>query len=83
LIYYVLFYRKLLGNSPVEKWLKILFYFSIVGLTLSSELFLGPWLSDVFEVLGFVTWGGVSIFCMLMLIYVKLPAATRDAPLKL
>jgi hypothetical protein len=83
LIYYVLFYRKLLGNSPAEKWLKILFYFSIVGLTLSSELFLGPWLSDVFEVLGFVTWGGVSIFCMLMLIYVKLPAATRDAPLKL
>jgi hypothetical protein len=83
LIYYVLFYKKLFANASVEMGIKILFYFSIVGLTLSSELFVGPWLSDVFEVFGLVTWGGVSIFCMLILIYVKLPAATRDAPLKL
>jgi len=61
-----------------KKWVKGLYYVSIVCLIGSSELFVGVYFSDVLELYGIITIGALCLFAALFIIHQSLPKNTLE-----
>ena len=81
IFYYLVFEKKMLANSKSEKTTKWLFYLSMIALILSSELFMGVWFSDILEVFGIITIGGVLMLVALFKVYFGMPKQMRESPI--
>lgn len=75
LVFYVLVYGQQRVKTKLPRYIRVLFYISILCTTFSSELFLGVWFSDVAETYGIILWGGVSLLAALLAITKHLPEA--------
>lgn len=79
LINLLLFHIKVRATKKYSRIAKGLFYLSLLGITFSSELFVGPAFSDELEAYGIVTWGGVALVSLMFLIYLSLTKAQRNS----
>lgn len=68
-IYYYLFQLKERQDLPYLKILKGLFFLSIILTVVSTDLFVGPWFSDVMEVFSSITIGTLLLMLMLLFLY--------------
>ncbi len=69
LSYYYLYHDKSDFNLKAKKVLKILFIISIILNVISTDLFVGPYIADLLEVVSSITIGTLILMAILLVIY--------------
>lgn len=73
-----LFGRYRLRDSPVLKWT---YFISVVLFVFTSDVFVGPWLSDVFEVFSGIAVAGILQVVILLVLYSRrVPTPSGPSP---
>jgi len=79
LVYYYLYHAEMNWSTKKEKTLKGLYILSIILNVFSTDLFVGPYISDVFESYSCVTIGTLILMGLLLTFYTKMKDNSNPA----
>lgn len=71
LLWYLVYFQKDISKQQQRKWIKIILIFALICFTISSDLFIGRYLSDITHYYKTITYGVLALIPGLLISRVK------------